>query len=170
MGAPQFLACPEAQAVPLAIPEGSERWEASLKFGPTDTETIRMPLNLRAPARLLFVRPTIVVVGQPFLNTNDLADNFWTKIDVDDRTFITTSNAGVSTNSPTNGNEVTFSSYRDCLLNIWASSPTPQLGFVFRSKHPAGAFGANTELIISATVIGYYVDNEGRPLPRKVAA
>ena len=167
---PQFLGCPDAQAVPLAIPEGSERWEASVRLVSTETETTRLPLNIRAPARILYIRPTVVVVGQPLINTNLLADQLWAKIDVDNRTFLTTSNAGVSTNSPTNGNEVTLGSYLDCLLNTWISSPQPQLGFVFRSKHPAGAFGANADLMISATVIGYYVDAEGRPLPRKVTA
>lgn len=168
MAAPQFLTDPNALAVPLGIPEGSERWEASIRLPNLETETPRLPLQLRAPARILYIRPTVVVVGNPLFNTNDLADQLWVKIDVDDRTFITTSNAGISTNSPTTGNEVTFSSYRDMLLNIWAASPTPQFGFVFRSKHPAGSFTA--DIIISATVCGYYVDADGNPIQRKVAA
>lgn len=170
MGAPQLIATCPAMAVPLAIPEGSERWEASVRMatGSGEIDTTRLPLNLRAPARILYIRPTVVVVGQALLFSNDLADQIWAKIDIDDRTYVTTSNAGVSTNSPTNGNEVTFSSYRDTLLNIWAASPTPQVGFVFKSKQPAAAW--NADLIISATVIGYYVDADGNPLPRKVVA
>ena len=158
----------EGLAKPMLVAEGSERWEASVRMPNTVTETIRLPLKLRAPARILYIRPTVVVVGSPFLNTNLLADQLWAKIDVDDRTFITTSNSGVSTNSPTTGNEVTFGSYLDCLLNIWASSPTPEVGFIFRSKHLVGAFAA--DLIISATVIGFYVDENGKALPRKVCA
>ncbi len=165
---PQLISC-HAQAVPLAIPEGSERWEASVRLAPTDTETIRLPLKLRAPALILFIRPTVVVVGSPLINTNLLADQFWARLDVDDRTMLTTSNAGTSTNVPTTGNEVTFGSYLDCLLNIQCTSPTPEIGFKYISKHPAGAFG-NVDVILSATVVGYYIDENGKPIPRKVAA
>lgn len=165
----QLLSC-HAQAVPLAIPEGSERWECSVRLAPTETETIRLPMKLRAPARILFIRPAVVVVGSPFLNSNLLADQFWAKIDVDDRTLLTTSTAGgLATNAPTTGNEVTFGSYLDALLNVHCGSPTPEIGFRYKSKHPAGVFGA-VDVILSATVIGYYVDEAGNPIPRKVAA
>lgn len=172
MAAAQFPIPPfanvEPLAMPLAIPSGSERWEATVRLPDAEVETARIACQIRAPARIVQIIPTVVLIGQPLANTNDLADQFWVQVDVDDRLLLTTSNAGVSTNAPTTGNFVTMSHYRHTLLNVWAVSPTPQFGFVFRSKQTAGTY--ETDILLSMTLIGYYVDANGMPMGRKAAA
>jgi hypothetical protein len=158
-----------ALAMPLAIPTGSETWEASVRLPTTAEETARVPLMLRAPARIVQMRASVIVVGLPLLITAQLREQFWVKIDVDNQTQLSTS-ATVTTNAPTSGNFVTLGSYNDRLMNVWACSPTPEFGFVFKSKQGTpGNSGFPLDVILSMTLIGYYVDADGEPIPRRVS-
>lgn len=158
----------EPYAMPLAIPSGSETWEASVLMLPTEEETARITVKLRASARIVQFRPSVAIIGDSTNPSTELAEQFWVAIDIDDRTQLSTA-AATNTNAPQTGNFVTAASYKDRLVNVWAASPTPEIGFRFRSKTP-NASGFANRLVLSMTVVGYYVDADGKPLLRKVTA
>lgn len=159
----------EPLAMPLAIPSGSDTWEASVLMNPSDAETARVSVKLRASARIVQFRPSVAIIGDAANPSTELAEQFWVAIDIDDRTQLTTS-AATNTNAPQTGNFVTLASYKDRLVNVWAASPTPEIGFIFRAKALGGSGFPNNRLVLSMTIVGYYVDPEGKPILRKVQA
>jgi hypothetical protein len=154
--------------MPLAVPVGVETWETSIRLLTTQEATQRVAILLPQRAQITSFEPSVVIVGVPLQAAVavPLEKQIWVALDLDRQENLTV-DTNQTNNAPIQGNFVTLASLAARLWNIKAMSPKPELGFQFRSKQAAaGASGFATDLLISVTVTGYYLDEQGQPARR----